>query len=114
MLAICADGSIGNVHQGGGVAYMEEAIEDIPRALNNYLGSLKKKKHGVIEEITKIDGHLVLKPSDPKVLEDGVENLVRGIKSGHILNVKGTIERLESMLREYRYKKAETLATEPS
>ena len=59
-LAIMKDGTIGNISQGGDTAYMDCGLKNIEALLTNDL--LDKKRCPVINNIEKINGHVVIYP----------------------------------------------------
>ena len=56
-LAIMQDGSIGNVKQGYGIAYIDNVISNIPDILNRHLAP--KKLVANILEIQKTEGEII-------------------------------------------------------
>lgn len=59
-LAICDDGSVGNVRQYSDVWYTEQKIEEIPKELQRAINLRKgaNKYVPVITNIESIEGHL--------------------------------------------------------
>lgn len=59
-LAVCQDGTVGNVRQYSDVWYTDQEIEVIPKELQRVVNIIKgaDKYVSVIQSINKIEGHL--------------------------------------------------------